>query len=174
MGTWVRLEPDTVPLDRRKLGIRSWALERMGKGLRTGRDWGSLGHLDWLWGDNSRLLNLQLRGLFLLKGVVRALSMFDTLFSLEDFCVGVSANMRSPVREMWGKRIPTKFFVVEEVFGLLSMTLDAVTRHTTLDAALTRSGCRTKNQSCCEHTRKKPVQQVGTKHEQSSHVRWAF
>jgi len=87
MGTWARLEPDTVQLDRQKLGIRSWTLERMGKGLRTGRDWGSLGHLDWLWGDDSRLLNLQLRGLFLLKGVVSAFSRLGTLFSLEGICV---------------------------------------------------------------------------------------
>lgn len=86
MGTWVRLEPDTVPLDRRKLGIRSRALERTGKGLRTGRDWGSLGHLDWLWGDYpGLLLNLQLRSLLLLKAVVGALSMLHTLFSLKGF-----------------------------------------------------------------------------------------
>ena len=56
MGTWARLEPHKVPLDRRKLGIRLWALGRMGKGLRTSRDWGSLGHLDWLWGDYPGLL----------------------------------------------------------------------------------------------------------------------
>lgn len=58
MGTWARLEPRKVPLDRRKLGIRLWALGRMGKGLRTSRDWGSLGHLDWLWGDYPGLLDL--------------------------------------------------------------------------------------------------------------------
>ena len=60
----------------------------MGKGLRTSRDWGSLRHLDRLWGDYPGLLNLQLRSLFLLKGVVGALSVFDTLFSLEGLCVG--------------------------------------------------------------------------------------
>jgi hypothetical protein len=63
--------------------------------------------------------------------------------------------MRSSVREMWEKRILTKFLVVEEIFGLLSVTLDAVGWHTTLNAPLTGSCCRTKNQSCCEHTRKK-------------------
>jgi len=82
--------------------------------------------------------------------------------------------MRSPVRETRGKRIPTEFFFVKEVFGLLSMTLDAVIWHTTLDAPLTRSGYRTENQSRCKHTRKKLAQQVRTEHEQSSHVRWAF
>ena len=85
MGTWARLEPHTVPLDRRKLGIRSWALERMGKGLRTSRDGGSLGHLDRFWRDYPGLLDLQLRGLFLLKGT---LSVLDTLVSLEGLCAG--------------------------------------------------------------------------------------
>lgn len=67
-----------VPL---KLGIRSWARERMEKGLRTGRDWSSLGRLDGLWGDNLRLLDFQLR-LFLLKGVVGAFSVLYILVSL--------------------------------------------------------------------------------------------
>jgi hypothetical protein len=55
--------------------------------------------------------------------------------------------MRSQGREMWGKRILTEFLLVEEVFGLLSMPFDAVTWHTTLDAALTWSCCRTITQS---------------------------
>ena len=59
----------------------------MRKGLRTGRDWGTLCHLDWLWGDYPRLLDLQLN-LFLLEGVADALSMLATLFSLEGFCAG--------------------------------------------------------------------------------------
>lgn len=62
--------------------------------------------------------------------------------------------MRSPVREGVGKRILAEFLVVEEVFGLLSMTFDAVIWHTTFYAALTRSCCRTRNQSCCEHLKK--------------------
>lgn len=71
-----------------KLDIRFWALGRMGKGLRTSRDRGSLGHLDWLWGNYPGLLDLQLRSLLLLKSVVDTLSVLDTLFSLEGFCVG--------------------------------------------------------------------------------------
>ena len=47
--------------------------------------------------------------------------------------------MRSPVREMWGNRILTKLLVVEEVFGLLSVSFYTVIRHTALDAALARS-----------------------------------
>ena len=79
--------------------------------------------------------------------------------------------MRSPVREMWEKRILTEFHVVEEIFSLLSVTLDAVVWHTTLDTPLTWSCCGTKNQSCYEHTRKKLAQRVEAKYEQSSHVR---
>jgi len=78
-----------IPLDRRKQGIRSWALERTRKGLRTGRDWRSLGHLDWLWGDYPRLLHLQLRGLFLLESVVCAFSVLSSPVLLEGFCVGL-------------------------------------------------------------------------------------
>ena len=46
-----------VPLDHQKLGIRSWAIERMGNGRRTGRDWGTLGHLNRFWGHYPRLLD---------------------------------------------------------------------------------------------------------------------
>jgi len=59
----------------------------MRKGLRTGRDWGSLGHLNWFWGHYPRLLDFQLT-LFLLEGVVGTLHMLGTLFSLEGFCAG--------------------------------------------------------------------------------------
>lgn len=81
--------------------------------------------------------------------------------------------MRSPVREMWGKRILTEFLLVEEVLGLLSVTLDAVIWHTTLDAPLTWSCCRTKkkNSHVVSTLNKRLAQQVGTRHEQSSHVR---
>jgi len=82
--------------------------------------------------------------------------------------------MRSLVARFLGKRIQTEFLVVEEVFGFLSMTFNAVIWHTTLDAALTRSCCRTANQVYCEHTRKKPAQQAGAEHGPSSQVRWAF
>jgi hypothetical protein len=58
-----------------------------------------------------------LRALFSLEGVVGALPMLDGLVPLESF----------------------EFLLVEEVFGLLSMPFDAVTWHTTLDAALTWS-----------------------------------
>jgi len=59
----------------------------MGKGAQTVRDWGSLGHLNWFWGHYPRLLDFQLT-LFLLEGVVGTLHVFDTLVSLEGFCVG--------------------------------------------------------------------------------------
>ena len=76
---------------------------------------------------------------------------------------------------MWGKRIQTKLLVVEEVFGLLSVTFYAVVWHTALDAALARSCWRTTNRLCYEYAiYKKLAQQVRTEHEQSSHVRWAF
>ena len=52
--------------------------------------------------------------------------------------------MRSPISEMSGNRVRTEFFVVEEVFGLLSVTFNAVVWHTTLYAALTGSRCVTK------------------------------
>ena len=81
MGTWARLGQHMIPLGRRKLGIRSWAYGRMGKGLRTGWDWSSLRHLDGLWGDYPRLLDFQL-DLFLLEGIAGTLSMFTALFSL--------------------------------------------------------------------------------------------
>ena len=89
MGTWERLGARTAPLDRRKLGVRLWAPERMRKGLRTSRDRRSLGHLDWFWRDYPWLLHLELRCWFLLKGVVGALPMFRALFSLESFCWGM-------------------------------------------------------------------------------------
>ena len=55
---------------------------------------------------------------------------------------------------MWGKRILTEFLLVEEIFGLLSVPFDAVTWHTTLDAALTWSRCRTITQSWVEYPQK--------------------
>jgi len=76
-----------IPLDRRKLGIRSWTVERKRKGLRTSRDWGSLGHLYWLWGHYPGMLGFQLT-VFLLEGVVGVLHMLHTLVSLEGLCVG--------------------------------------------------------------------------------------
>jgi hypothetical protein len=89
METWERLGPHTAPLDRRKLGIRSRAVERMRKRLRTSGNWGSLCHLDWFWRNYPWLLpGLQLRGLFLLEGT---LPLLGTLLSLKGFCV-------------WGKR----------------------------------------------------------------------
>ena len=112
----------------------------MGKGGQTGRDWGSLSHLNRLWGHYPRLLYFKLT-LFLLEGVVDTFHMLRTLFSLEGFCAGWAQVLDHLVARCGEKRIRTELLVVEEVFGLLSMTFDAVIGHTTLDTALTWSSC---------------------------------